>query len=563
MSFIERRCDEFFYKRLSSQIKDSVLSRIYAHRGIKNVEDLDYSLANLLHFNTFKNVLPISERILLAILKRDLICVFGDFDTDGACATTLVCTALDRYGGRVVYSLPKRSEGHGLNEEHVYKIIGKFPDLKIILTVDNGSSSHKAIDFAKSLGIECIVTDHHVEPSFPDCLVLNPNQRDCGFPSKSICGVGVAFYLVIALRSQIRKLFSNKLPSVAQSYPNWRNQLQDFESFKLEGLLDLVALGTIADVVPLDKNNRILVSNGLKRIRRGECREGIKALFKVSRRDIKFANSEDLAFYLAPRLNSAGRLSDMRIGVECLMNKAELAYELDNLNEHRKVLQEEMLSEALSIAENTKSSRVLLIYKEGWHIGLLGVIAAKIRDKFNKNTFVLTNQGEFIVGSGRALKEVNIRSTMEEIVSSYPDQFLRFGGHSSACGMLIKSNFLRELELILNERFPDPKIPEVEYDLRLRSDQISRSLAKFLNDEVWGKDFERPKFFSEFKVVHQRQYSGCTRVLLSTGSECFKGLYYENTIFPSWIRAIYFLDHVEDEVEILLCNWRKMESTTC
>ena len=454
-------------------------------------------------------------RILVqAYKKQSQIVIVGDFDADGATSTALTLLALRQLGfTQVEYLIPDRfSQGYGLSLSVAEIVVAKGADL--VITVDNGISSFEGIEYLKSQGIQVLVTDHHLPAdSFPNAdAMVNPNLPYCEFPSKSLAGVGVAFYVMLALRGKMREenLFTGTEPNLAE-------------------LLDLVALGTVADVVPLDHNNRILVHQGLSRIRSGACRAGIKALAEVSKRDLSHLQAADLGFAIAPRLNAAGRLENMSLGVELLvadnMDVArQLAFELDSLNQTRKEFEQEMKTEALSIcAKLPKLSQKgqahgITLYQPDWHQGVIGILASRIKDQFHRPVIAFAQESEeskFIKGSARSITGLHMRDVLERIDTLYPDLIVKFGGHAMAAGLTIHQDHFLKFQKIFDEVINEMIEPEllrgvIYTDGELQAGEFSLETASLLQQAgPWGQHFPEPTFEGDFKILQQRLLGGC------------------------------------------------------
>ena len=482
-----------------------LLNRLYQSRGIQSVQELERTL-KFLHEQ--------AVRILVqAYKKQSQIVIVGDFDADGATSTALTLLALRQLGfTQVEYLIPDRfSQGYGLSLSVAEIVVAKGADL--VITVDNGISSFEGIEYLKSQGIQVLVTDHHLPAdSFPNAdAMVNPNLPYCEFPSKSLAGVGVAFYVMLALRGKMREenLFTGTEPNLAE-------------------LLDLVALGTVADVVPLDHNNRILVHQGLSRIRSGACRAGIKALAEVSKRDLSHLQAADLGFAIAPRLNAAGRLENMSLGVELLvadnMDVArQLAFELDSLNQTRKEFEQEMKTEALSIcAKLPKLSQKgqahgITLYQPDWHQGVIGILASRIKDQFHRPVIAFAQESEeskFIKGSARSITGLHMRDVLERIDTLYPDLIVKFGGHAMAAGLTIHQDHFLKFQKIFDEVINEMIEPEllqgiIYTDGELQAGEFSLEIANLLQQAgPWGQHFPEPTFEGDFKILQQRLLGG-------------------------------------------------------
>lgn len=486
-----------------------LLQRIYSHRGISTYQEIDYRFSNLLRPDLLKGLDTALALLTESLQSKQRICIIGDFDADGATSTALAVKALTEFGAEnVSYIVPNRFEyGYGLTPEIVDLAATNKPDL--IITVDNGISSIQGVERAKSLGIKVLVTDHHLPGNeLPEAeAIVNPNQSECPFPSKNLAGVGVIFYLMSALRTHLQKL-------------NW------FEEKKIPlpnmaAFLDLVALGTVADVVPLDQNNRILVDQGLQRIRAGRVRPGILALIEIANRSITQLTSTDLGFALGPRLNAAGRLDDMSIGIQCLLSDSPyqaqaLARELDNLNQERKSIESSMKVEAMSYLQALNLNEEALpagvcVYKEDWHQGVIGILASRIKDKIHRPTIVFaqSDNGE-IKGSARSVDGIHIRDVLDEIAVTHPGLIIKFGGHAMAAGLTMQEKlyqrFCQAFDQVVDKHAVDDQLAAKIYtDGGLSEQDINLSTAELIEKAgPWGQHFPMPLFDGVFFVVSVR-----------------------------------------------------------
>lgn len=492
-----------------------LLNRIYQNRGIKCSTELDLSLQRLHYPTQLADIEKATTLLVQAFKQQSRIMIVGDFDADGATSTALALLALRIFGfEQVDYLIPDRfSQGYGLSESIAQMIIEKGADL--VLTVDNGISSFEGIERLKNAGIQVLVTDHHLPAEhLPNAdAMVNPNLNYCNFPSKSLAGVGVIFYVMAALRAKFRELslFKDKEPNIAS-------------------LLDLVALGTVADVVPLDQNNRILVHQGLNRIRAGQCRVGIKALLEVSNREAESLQANDLGFSIAPRLNAAGRLENMSLGVELLIAEnmetaRRLALELDSLNQTRKEFEQEMKTEALAIcaklpelAKIEKEKAIgIVLYQADWHQGVIGILASRIKDQFHLPVIAFaqeSEESELLKGSARSIDGVHMRDLLERVHLNYPNMILKFGGHAMAAGLTINQKDLGAFRKAFNETIDqiiDPaKLQGIIYtDGELSPDEFNLSTAELLkNAGPWGQQFPEPVFEGDFRILQQKLVGG-------------------------------------------------------
>jgi len=484
-----------------------LLARVYAARGA-GADELDLSLARLLPPARLHNADRAALLLADAIAQHKKLLIIGDFDADGATSTALAVSALRQFGAvNVDYLVPNRFDyGYGLTPEIVALAATRHPDL--IITVDNGISSIEGVEAATELGIATLVTDHHLagrELPAAD-VIVNPNQPGCEFPSKNLAGVGVIFYVMLALRAELRSR-------------DWFEQRQEPN---LGRYSDLVALGTVADVVPLDHNNRILVAAGLQRIRAGQARPGITALLEVASRDSRSIVASDLGFAVGPRINAAGRLDDMSIGIECLLSEdpgraASLAMQLHQLNQDRRVIEGDMQEEALrelgqlKLVEEGDPPVAMTLYQSGWHQGVIGILASRIKDRLHRPTIAFADGDDGqIKGSARSIQGIHIRDILDAVAVRNPGLISKFGGHAMAAGLsLARDDY---------ERFAAAFVAEVERhaadvdlqavidsDGELAEDDFQLELATALRFAgPWGQHFPEPIFDGIFKLVSQR-----------------------------------------------------------
>ncbi|ELH1260469.1 single-stranded-DNA-specific exonuclease RecJ [Salmonella enterica] len=486
-----------------------LLRRLYASRGVRSARELERSVKGMLPWQQLSGIDNAVEILYNAFREGIRIIVVGDFDADGATSTALSVLGMRALGcDNISYLVPNRFEdGYGLSPEVVDQ--AKARGAQLIVTVDNGISSHAGVAHAKTLGIPVIVTDHHLPgDTLPDAeAIINPNLRDCEFPSKSLAGVGVAFYLMLALRTFLRD-------------KGWFDE-RNIAPPNLAELLDLVALGTVADVVPLDANNRILTWQGLNRIRAGKCRPGIKALLEISNRDPQQLAASDLGFALGPRLNAAGRLDDMSVGVALLLcdNLGEarvLASELDALNQTRKEIEQGMQAEALILCEKLERSSETLpgglaMYHPEWHQGVVGILASRIKERFHRPVIAFAPAGDgTLKGSGRSIQGLHMRDALERLDTLYPDLMIKFGGHAMAAGLSLEEHKFEQFQQRFGElvtEWLDPALlqGEVISDGPLSAAEMSMEVAQLLRDAgPWGQMFPEPLFDGRFRLLQQR-----------------------------------------------------------
>ncbi|ENQ8700296.1 single-stranded-DNA-specific exonuclease RecJ [Vibrio harveyi] len=487
-----------------------ILKRIYINRGITDVAQLETSARGLHSYQQLGGIDQAVELLFQAINEQKRIIVVGDFDADGATSSALSVLALRMLGSNNVdYLVPNRFEdGYGLSPEVVDQALELGAEM--IMTVDNGVSSIEGVRYAKENGITVLVTDHHLPgQELPNVdAMVNPNLDSCAFPSKALAGVGVAFYLMMALCVYMRK-------------QNWFAQ-QGMQEPKLMELIDLVALGTVADVVPLDENNRILVHQGLQRIRAGKARPGIQALIEVAKRDARRLVASDFGFALGPRINAAGRLDDMSFGVELLMCNnihaaRRMASELDGLNQTRKEIEEGMKQEAmafcerLQFGENSELPYGLALFQRDWHQGVIGILASRIKEKFHRPVIAFADGGEgTIKGSCRSIPGLHMRDALDFIDTQNQGLIIKFGGHAMAAGLTIKEQdferFSRLFDEVVKKELDEAALKGVVMsDGELKPEEFSMNVAEQLRSGgPFGQAFPEPIFDGEFKVLHQK-----------------------------------------------------------
>jgi single-stranded-DNA-specific exonuclease len=479
-----------------------LLSRLFAARGVCAPGELNCELAALIPPSELKNADAAAALLADHIAARKRLLIVADYDCDGATACAVGLRALASLGGQVGYFVPNRFEtGYGLSPQVVDLVAPGRPDL--IITVDNGIASFDGVAHARHLGIATLVTDHHLPAdSLPEAeCIVNPNQPGCPFPSKAIAGVGVMFYVLLALRAELRR----RGAFAARPEPN------------LADLLDLVALGTVADVVRLDRNNRVLVAQGLKRVRGGRMQPGIAALLGVAGRDARRARTFDLGFALGPRVNAAGRLADMRLGIEALATpdyaKAlNIARDLDRLNRERQQVEESMRRDAEAVLADVEvgDAASLVLHDERWHQGVVGLLAGRLKDRHHRPVIALAPAGAGeLRGSGRSIPGLHLRDALDLVSKRAPGLILRFGGHAAAAGLALRAEkverFRAAFEAAVREMVdPTALARTLQTDGSLEPGYASLDVARMLGDEVWGQGFPQPLFSDEFDVETQR-----------------------------------------------------------
>ncbi|WP_277252662.1 single-stranded-DNA-specific exonuclease RecJ [Neptunomonas phycophila] len=505
---IERRAPGSEQLPIFSQVPHA-LARIYASRGVQSQAELGRNLKELLPDSEMKGMNEAVARLAHAVVSNESMLIVGDFDCDGATSTAVAILGLRMMGAtQVDYLVPNRFEyGYGLSPEIVEVAHTQSPSL--LITVDNGISSVEGVARARSLGMDVVVTDHHLAgDQLPDAAaIVNPNQPGCGFPAKSTCGVGVIFYVLIALRRALQQ-------------QGWFEQ-QGLAVPNLASLLDLVALGTVADVVALEHNNRVLVHQGLKRIRAGQARPGLLALIEISGRQKERLVASDLGFAIAPRLNAAGRLEDMSIGIECLLSDdadyaRDLAQSLDQLNLERRGIEQEMQQQALQLLDQIPLDENqlpygLCLYDEAWHQGVVGILASRIKERTHRPViaFARGDNGD-IKGSARSIPGLHIRDALATLNARHPDLISKFGGHAMAAGLTLNSGALDQFKVAFDQAVreqlsADDLDQRIETDGELSASEMSLELAERLREAgPWGHHFPEPLFDGQFSVLQQR-----------------------------------------------------------
>jgi len=516
-------------------------ARLYAARGVTHPEQVAHRLPQLLPPAGLLHIERAAALLADAIAANKRLLIIADYDADGATACAVGVRGLTLLGARVDFIVPNRLEhGYGLTPDIVKLAAEREPDL--LVTVDNGIAAVDGVAAANALGIPVLVTDHHLPgDALPDAAcIVNPNQPGCGFASKNLAGVGVMFYVLLALRAELRQ----RGAYAAQAEPD------------LRALLDLVALGTIADVVRLDANNRTLIENGLARMRAGKAYAGVNALFRAAARDPTRATVFDLGFMLGPRLNAAGRIDDMALGVECLLaddpaTAQQLAQRLDALNRARRDVESDMLEEALAILASFSptDSHSLTAYQPGWHIGVIGILASRLKDKFHRPTIVLANSenGE-LKGSGRSIPGLHLRDALDLVDKRHPGLILKFGGHAMAAGLSLAAGRHEEFglafEAVVRELIDPADLQGViETDGELAAADHSYALAQQLDHAVWGQGFPAPLFTATFDVVAQRVVGEKhLKLKLARAGAAFEAMhFFHPDPLPDRIRAVYAL----------------------
>jgi single-stranded-DNA-specific exonuclease len=504
-----RRREADMTSALENAALPDILKRIYAGRGITDPAELTLTLDQLLPPTRLSGIGEAADLLADAIEGEARVLIVGDFDADGATSCAMAVSVLQQMGLReVAYLVPNRFEfGYGLTPEIVEMAAAQMPDL--IVTVDNGISSIEGVSAAQAMGISVLITDHHLPGQvLPTAdVIVNPNQPGCPFPSKALAGVGVMFYVLSALRAALRSR-------------GWFNA-EGIEEPNLGDALDLVALGTVADVVPLDRNNRILVAAGLARIRSGRARPGIEALFEVAGRDHHSASASDLGFIVGPRLNAAGRLDDMSIGIECLLAESSaaargFAEKLHQLNRERRDIEQSMQEDALTQLQTLELETKALpfamtLYDPSWHQGVIGILASRIRERIHRPTLVFADAGEGLLkGSGRSITGLHLRDVLDQVATRHPGLLTKFGGHAMAAGLTLAKDDLERFRQALEDTVADaldhtPPEQTEESDGGLAPGDFGLPLADELSrGGPWGQHFPEPLFDGQFDVRSHR-----------------------------------------------------------
>jgi len=550
-------------RHLTENGMPALLARIYAARGIATTSQLDTGLNRLLPFTRLKNAPQMACLLADAIAAKRKLLIVADYDADGATACAVGLRGLRALGANVDFIVPNRFEyGYGLTPEIVRLAAQNKPD--IIITVDNGIASVEGVAEANKLGIEVLVTDHHLPgDSLPDALcIVNPNQPGCDFPSKNLAGVGVMFYVLLALRAKLR----TRGDFAAKPEPNLGN------------LLDLVALGTVADVVKLDENNRILVQQGLLRIRSGRGCAGINALLHVAKKSPAQVSAYEMGFIVGPRLNAAGRLEDMALGIQCLLTddpvEAEaIAAKLDALNHERRSIEADMQQIALAALEHIDPSDgySLALFDEGWHQGVIGILASRLKDKFHRPViaFARAQDGE-IKGSGRSIPGLHLRDALDLVAKRHPHLLQKFGGHAMAAGLSLREENFAEFQLAFEAVAQSLLTPAdltkiIETDGSLNSADFSIEIARSLEQQVWGQGFPQPLFDGVFKLDSQRVVGEKhLKLRLSSAAGVYEAMHFFSIDpMPASIRAVYSLNINEYNgkvsLQLIIKHWQATE----
>jgi len=539
----ERPVDAQAVARLAASGCDPRLARIYAARGLASTDELATTLKSLAAPERLLQADDAARLLADAIARREKLLIVADYDADGATACALGVKALRAMGAVVDYVVPnRRIHGYGLTPEIAREAAARSPAW--LITVDNGIAAVEGIAEANRLGMRVLVTDHHLpgaERPAAACIV-NPNQHGCGFPSKNLAGVGVVFYVMLALRAELRRrgAFTTTHPE-----PN------------LAELLDLVALGTVADVVKLDANNRILVAQGLARIRAGKASPGIAALLSVAGRDARRIVAADLGFAVGPRLNAAGRLEDMSTGIECLLARDHgrayaIATKLDALNRERRDIESKMQDSALAMLDRVEAGDAwcITMHHPDWHPGVVGILASRLKDRFDRPVFAFATEGDGTLrGSGRSIAALHLRDALDLVDKRNPGLLVRFGGHAAAAGATLRPNgletFRTAMEAVARESLTPSDLDQtIDTDGTLAAGEMNGELAYAIQAQVWGHGFPEPRFVGRFTVEAQRVVAERhLKLTLACDGRRFSAIRFGSPdALPASIQAVYRLD---------------------
>lgn len=516
-----------------------LMAKLLAARGVEQAFELDHSLKNLINPESLTNNKQMGVLLADAIVQKKSILVVGDYDADGATATAVAIRGLRAMGANVDFLVPNRFEyGYGLTPEIVALAQHSQPD--IILTVDNGIASIEGVAYANRLGMQVLITDHHLpaEQTPEATCIVNPNHRSCAFPSKHLAGVGVMFYVLLALRAELRA------------------RDLDGAQFNLAELLDLVALGTVADLVKLDTNNRILVEQGLRRIRAGASCVGIQAILKLAGKDASKTSAQDLGFYVGPRLNAAGRLDDMTLGIKCLItdNKQEaltIAQQLHELNTERRQIEGSMQIDAVdSLDEHEVANNYAIsLYQADWHQGVVGILASRIKEQYYRPVIAFAQADDGLLkGSGRSINGLHLRDALDLVTKQRPNLIVKFGGHAMAAGLSIREQdfevFKRAFEQVVRSLITEDALQaSIETDGALPIEEMTMQTAQMLDNQVWGQGFPPPLFSDDFKVLQQRIVGDKhLKLSLARQQQRFDAIWFNQTdLLDEQVRVVYQL----------------------
>lgn len=560
VTIVQRPYDAECAQTLAAAGLPMPLARVLAARGIKLPAQLEASLGGLIPPERLTNNARMAQLLADAIEQGRRLLIIGDYDADGATATAVGVRGLRSMGAKVDFLVPNRFEyGYGLTPEIVALAAERQPD--IIVTVDNGIASVEGVRAANALGIPVLVTDHHLpgDETPEAACILNPNQRGCDFPSKNLAGVGVMFYALLALRAELRT----------------RGTFAEKPEPNLTELLDLVALGTVADLVKLDENNRILVEQGLRRIRAGKGCPAIPALMRLAGRDPSRVGAQDLGFSVGPRLNAAGRLDDMSLGIECLLADDEtqaqrMAQQLHELNMERRNIEAGMHDAALAALDGIEVADrySLSLYAEDWHQGVIGILASRIKERYHRPVIAFAVAGDGLLkGSGRSISGLHLRDALDLVTKRKPHILVRFGGHAMAAGLTIRETdfeeFVSTFEAVVQELLSPADLESlIETDGELDSHEIHWDIACAIERQVWGQGFPLPLFSDRFRVLDQRIVGERhLKLVLEKEGRRFDGIFFQQQEYlPSEVQAVYQLQTNQyngvQAVQLSLRHWQ-------
>lgn len=559
-TIVERAVDSAAVARLLAGGVAPTLARVWGARGIESPAQMETGLDGIVAPDRLTNCRQMAALLADAIEQRQRLLVVGDYDADGATATAVALRALRAMGAEADFLVPNRFEyGYGLTPEIVALAADRQPD--VIITVDNGIASVEGVQAANARGMAVLVTDHHLPGArLPDAAcIVNPNQSGCDFPSKHLAGVGVIFYVMLALRAELRA----------------RGAFHQRAEPNLSALLDLVALGTVADLVRLDRNNRILVEQGLRRIRAGRCCAGIIALLRLAGRDMRRVTAQDLGFAVGPRLNAAGRLDDMSLGIACLLTDdadaaQRMAQQLHELNQTRRDIETEMQQLAGVVLDDLRPEQrySLCLYHPDWHQGVIGILASRIKEQHHRPVIAFARAGDGLLkGSGRSIRTLHLRDALDLLTKREPDLIRRFGGHAMAAGLTIAerdfARFEAAFERIATECLTPAELEAVvEVDGALPPEEMQLQTAQLLHRQVWGQGFPPPCFFDEFEVMDQRLVAERhLKLSLRRQDLQFDAIYFQQRDYlPPRVALVYELQpnsyHGMESLQLNIRHWQ-------
>jgi len=562
-AIIERNVDVQAMRQLIAEGLTPFMARILAARGITSSRQIGASLSGIIPPERLTHNQRMAHLLADAIAENKRLLVVGDYDADGATATAVAVRGLRSMGAEVDFLVPNRFEyGYGLTPEIVALAATRKPD--VIITVDNGIASVEGVDAANALGMQVLITDHHLpgEQTPAAACMINPNQRGCDFPSKHLAGVGVIFYAMLALRAELRS----------------RGVFESRAEPNLTGLLDIVALGTVADLVRLDENNRILVEQGLRRIRAGRACPGINALLRVAGRQLEKVTAQDLGFSVGPRLNAAGRLDDMTLGIACLLADSEpealrMAQQLHELNQARRSIEAEMQELAgIALDEIDAAERYTLsFYHPGWHQGVIGILASRIKERHHRPVIAFAPAGDGLLkGSGRSIRTLHMRDALDLVAKREPDLIIKFGGHAMAAGLTIMEvdfeRFVQVFEQVAVECLSPADLDAViEVDGALNKEEMHLQTAALLQRQVWGQGFPPPDFFDVFDVQSQRIVGErhLKLSLLKDGRQYDAIFFQQQDLLPSPVALVYELQsnlyNGNETLQLRIKHWQAID----